>query len=381
MGQSYNEHLNLAGIEQHSGQVYTYTGGAFGAIELTGVDPTGVTPSQGSRISLLLRNIVQLLPLSVTLTQYYIHNDGVKIRLTGRDNQRSQLLSMRRQAYLNKCRNLNASRIIWTLDVHPEENINRLASAEFLKNLFNSMFDDTARRKVRLALSNRESFIIERQAFEKQCLLLKETLRDLDLRLSFISEDNRILDSEGIWRLQKFLATFNHHWLAPRRKVTVPNDMWDCLALEGDDIEAITWRGVDMLKIQGVRPVYVRLASVLKIGDESVPECAWALTNGRPVLQRGNYVYFMRFTPASAFKKSLMISGKENELVRTQISLSDLMTDSTSKDILDEKLRRNSHLMKMREELENISYSDERLGICQAGIAVFNTDPDKLLET
>lgn len=274
MGQSYNEHLNLAGIEQHSGQVYTYTGGAFGAIELTGVDPTGVTPSQGSRISLLLRNIVQLLPLSVTLTQYYIHNDGVKIRLTGRDNQRSQLLSMRRQAYLNKCRNLNASRIIWTLDVHPEENINRLASAEFLKNLFNSMFDDTARRKVRLALSNRESFIIERQAFEKQCLLLKETLRDLDLRLSFISEDNRILDSEGIWRLQKFLATFNHHWLAPRRKVTVPNDMWDCLALEGDDIEAITWRGVDMLKIQGVRPVYVRLASVLKIGDESVPECA-----------------------------------------------------------------------------------------------------------
>ncbi|MDX1835955.1 hypothetical protein SFA52_26740 [Escherichia coli] len=135
MGQSYNEHLNLAGIEQHSGQVYTYTGGAFGAIELTGVDPTGVTPSQGSRISLLLRNIVQLLPLSVTLTQYYIHNDGVKIRLTGRDNQRSQLLSMRRQAYLNKCRNLNASRIIWTLDVHPEENINRLASAEFLKNL------------------------------------------------------------------------------------------------------------------------------------------------------------------------------------------------------------------------------------------------------
>lgn len=381
MGQSYNEHLNLAGIEQHSGQVYTYTGGAFGAIELTGVDPTGVTPSQGSRISLLLRNIVQLLPLSVTLTQYYIHNDGVKIRLTGRDNQRSQLLSMRRQAYLNKCRNLNASRIIWTLDVHPEENINRLASAEFLKNLFNSMFDDTARRKVRLALSNRESFIIERQAFEKQCLLLKETLRDLDLRLSFISEDNRILDSEGIWRLQKFLATFNHHWLAPRRKVTVPNDMWDCLALEGDDIEAITWSGVDMLKIQGVRPVYVRLASVLKIGDESVPECAWALTNGRPVLQRGNYVYFMRFTPASAFKKSLMISGKENELVRTQISLSDLMTDSTSKDILDEKLRRNSHLMKMREELENISYSDERLGICQAGIAVFNTDPDKLLET
>ena len=51
MGQSYNEHLNLAGIEQHSGQVYTYTGGAFGAIELTGVDPTGVTPSQGSPIS------------------------------------------------------------------------------------------------------------------------------------------------------------------------------------------------------------------------------------------------------------------------------------------------------------------------------------------
>jgi len=381
MGQSYNESLNLAGIEPQTGQVYTYTGGVFGAIELTGVDPTGLTPSQGSRISLLLRNVVQLLPLSVTLTQYYIHNDGVKIRLAERDNPRSQLLSSRRQSFCNNVRNLNASRIFWTVEVHPEENLNRLFSAEFLKNLFNSMFDDEARRRLRLAFSGRDAFIVERQAFEKQCALLKETLKDLDLRLSFISDDNRLLDAGGIWRLQKFLATFNHHWLSPRRNVSVPSEMWDCLALDGDRVEPVTWRGVDMLKIPGEKPVYVRLASVLKIGDEAVPECAWALTEGRPVLQRGKYVYFTRFRPATALKKSMMISGKENELVRTQISLRDLMTDSTSKEILDEKLRRNSHLTKMREELENISYSDERIGTCQVGIAVYDSDPDALLET
>lgn len=381
MGQSYNECLNLAGTEPQTGQVYTYTGGVFGAIELTGVDPTGVTPSQGRRISLLLRNVIQLLPLNVTLTQYYIHHDGVKIRLAERNHPRSQLLSARRQAFSNKVRNLNASRIIWTVEVHPDENLNRLFSAEFLKNLFSSLFDDEARRKLRLTFSGRDAFIIERQAFEKQCAVLKDTLRDLDLRLSFLSDGNRILAAEGVWRLQKFLATFNHHWLSERRNVTVPPDMWDCLALDGDRVEPVTYRGVDMLKIPGERPVYVRLASVLKIGDEAVPECAWALTEGRPVLRRGNYVYFTRFSPSSTLKKSLMLSGRENELVRTQISLRDLMTDSTSKDILDEKLRRNTHLSRMRQELEDISYSDERIGTCQVGIAVYNTDRDTLLET
>jgi len=381
MGQNYNECLNLAGIEPQTGQVYTYTGGVFGAIELTGVDPTGITPSQGRRITQLLRNVVQLLPLNVTLTQYYIHHDGVKIRLVQRDSPRSQLLSSRRQSFCNKVRNLNASRIFWTVEAHPEEDLNRLFSAEFLKNLFSSLFDDEARRRLRLTFSGRDAFIVERRAFEKQCALLKETLRALDLRLSFLSDDNRILDAGGIWRLQKFLATFNPHWLSGRRNVTVPPEQWDCLALDGDGVEPVTWRGVDMLKIPGVRPVYVRLASVLKIGDEAVPECAWALPEGRPVLRRGNYVYFTRFRPASALKKSVMLSGRENELVRTQISLRDLMTDSTSKEILDEKLRRNAHLSRMRTELEDISYSDERLGTCQAGIAVYHTDPDVLLET
>lgn len=389
MAKAFNEYLNLAGIEPVSQKPFTYTGGVVGALSLVGVDPTGLTPAKGDAISAVLGNIIQLLPVNVTLSQYYIHAENNKVVLRHRENKRSRKMSSGRQAFLNKVRKLNHSRIIWLLEVCPEGQFGKVFSTLFLRDVFNSLFDSDARDKVRKTLSGTDCILFDTEAFRQQCDELDDILNNLNLRLSFISDGNVICDNQAIWKLQKFLATFNADYLT-RHDIAVPPESWDAYALDGDEIKIISYKGVDMLKIPGEKPVYVRLASIIRIGDKETPACAWCPcgdarvlsdSKDKPVLARGNYVYFSRFKPLTRFSKALMLSAKGNELTRTQIRLKDLLTDSTSEEVLEQKVRQNARLSQMRDELENITYSDYRMGVCQFGVAVYHTDKDALLKT
>lgn len=380
MAKAFNEYLNLAGIEPNSQKPFTYTGGVVGALELVGVDPSGLTSSKGKAVSGVLGSIIQLLPINVTVTQYYIHAENVKVKLKNRKNKRSQKLNDSRQAFLNKERQLNQSRIVWLLEVAPEGELGKVFSTLFLKNLFNSLFDSDARDKVKKTLSSTDSVLFDNEEFHRQCDELDDILKNLNLRLSFVSDGNAICNNQDIWKLQKFLSTFNSDYLT-RHDVIVPSESWDAYALDGDDIKIISYKGVDMIKIQGETPVYVRLASIIRIGDKETPNCAWVFGEGKPVLAKGNYVYFGRFKPLTRFKKEMMLGAKSNELTRTQIRLKDLLSDSTSEQVLEQKIKQNSRLSQMRDELENISFSDYRMGVCQFGVAVYHTDKDALIKT
>ncbi|NQD63304.1 AAA family ATPase [Enterobacter sp. CM29] len=376
---TFNEQLNLAG--HNDGCVYTYHGTVIGGLQLTGLDPTFVTEQVRKSVSAMLRNIFQLLPAEITLTEYYLHYEGVKVKLADRDNPRSQLLSKRRQAYLNKVRNLNGSRLCWLVEMKPDENINSVFSLSFAKNLFNSFFDADSRKRVGLAFKNHDAFMIEIDEYRKQCRKLQETLSDLNVRLSFFSPENTEMDVNGIWRLQKFLANFNTSYLTSKPCPTPKYD-WDQYTLDGEHITNITIEGVPMLKIDGAQPVYVRIASVIKHGQDAVPESVWAYNDGdkKPVLMSGNYVIFNRFMPVKGLKRSLMITARENELFRAQISFADLMTAKVNSERSAAKIKENPHLKKMQDELLSASNSPDTMGHYQSAIAVFDTDPHKLIE-
>ncbi|HBV5510618.1 TPA: AAA family ATPase, partial [Klebsiella pneumoniae] len=220
----YNEQLNLAGHDE--GAVYTYTGTVVGGLALTGVDPSSITEPVRKSLSVILRNIIQLLPANVSLSEYYLHYEGAKVKLAERENPRSQLLSKRRQAFLNKVRDLNDSKLFWTIEIMPDENLNSIFSTTFAKNLFNSIFDPDARKRVGLVFKNKDAYMIEVEEYQKQCRKLHDTLKDLDGRLSFFSPDNVEMGVEGIWRLQKFLANFNPRYLT-NKPCPVPTENWD----------------------------------------------------------------------------------------------------------------------------------------------------------
>lgn len=376
----FNEQLNLAGHD--NGTVYTYSGSVIGGLEITGLDPTFVTDNVRASVSAVLRNIFQLMPADITLSEYYLHYEGVKVKLADRENKRSQMLSERRQAFLNKVRNLNGSRIYWMIEVRPDENLNSFFSLSFVKNLFNCLFDPSARKRVGIVFKNHDAYLIEEDEFLKQCRKLDEVLRDLDIRLSFFSPDNKRMDADAIWRLQKFLVNFNTRYLTSK-PCPVPRQDWDQYALDGEEIKNITVEGVPMLKIEGAVPVYVRIASVIKHGQDEVPSSVWAYSNGdiKPVLMKGNYLIFNRFSPVSTLRKSFMIAAKEGELFRSQINLSDLMTAKISAEHLEGKVKENSQLKKMQEELSDASNSTEKMGQYLSSVVVFETDPHKLIDS
>lgn len=376
---TYNEQLNLAGHD--AGAVYTYSGTVIGGLELTGLDPTFVTDAVRKTVSAMLRNIFQLLPANVTLTEYYLHYEGVKVKIADRDNARSQLLSKRRQAFLNKVRNLNGSRIYWLLEVEPTENLNSVFSLTFAKNLFNSIFDTDARKRLGMAFKNFDSYMLEIDEYHKQCRKLRDALQDLDVRLSFFSPENKHMGVNDIWRLQKFLANFNPVYLT-NKSCSVPKYDWDQYALDGETITNIVIDGVPMLKIDGAKPVYVRIGSIIQHGQEHVPEAVWAYNESgkKAVLMSGNYVIFNRFSPLTALKRSFVLSSKENELFRAQINFADLMTAKINSDHLENRVKENPHLKKMQDELLNASHSPEKMGNYISSIIIFDTDPHKLID-
>jgi len=376
----YNAQLNVAGHENDV--AYTYTGSVIGGLSLQGLDPSSVTESMRKTISLLIRNVIQLLPADVSLSQYYVHFEGAKVKLAARDNPRSQLLSERRQAFLNKVRNMNDSRLFWLLEVKSDENLNSFFSATFFKNLFNSVFDEDARKRVGLVFKERDAYKIEIEEFEKQCRKLKDALQDLNLRLSFFSPENEMLGAAGVWKLQKFLANFNPRYVT-NKPTPLPDTDWDQFVLDGENITSVMFNGVPMLKIEGAQPVYVRIASVTQFGKEDVPEAVWSVKeSGRaPVMMKGNYVFFTRYAPATSFKRSLILAAKENELVRNQIKFSDLMTNKIGADRLEGKIKSNPHLQTMQDELADATYSADRLGDFTSCVAVFDTDPQALIHS
>lgn len=83
--------------------------------------------------------------------------------------------------------------------------------------------------------------------------------------------------------------------------------------------------GLDCLKIDGPVPVYARIVSVGGYGDEYVPEGVWGSGPSPVSMQHGNYLVVTRFSPLSTLKRSLMLSGKKNELHRSQMSFGSLM--------------------------------------------------------
>ena len=80
----------------------TKKGTLIGAIEIEGRDPDGLDPDDFLALSLINRSIMMNLPESVrSLTQYYIHYEGARVRLKQRENKICQYLADNRQNFLN----------------------------------------------------------------------------------------------------------------------------------------------------------------------------------------------------------------------------------------------------------------------------------------
>lgn len=375
---SHTDVFNLYGKDPDSDYTLSFHGALVGAIELTGIDPSGTGKSSYPVISDILARLIQSLPFNVQTEQYYLHAENQKIILRQRENERSNKLSRTRQAFMNKKRRLNRSRLVWIICVEPDFRYNGIMSLDFVRYLFNALFDRHSRDNLKKILSSRDDILLDYDALVLQKNCLDDVLSLINAQLQFNSAENIIYRQPELWKLQKFLSTFNSDYLTGNSFVTPP-DEWDAFVLDGDTLDVVEYKGVNLLRIGGDKPVYVRFASVTRFGNDSVPFCVWTHGDKSPVLARGNYVYYMKYKSFSGVQKETQLKFKSDELTRETLRLKDFLFSQTSGEQIEGRIRENENLRKLMQELESERFSEFKSGRCQAGIAVYSTDKDEVI--
>lgn len=357
--------------------VLTSQSSVIGALELSGIEPASVSDADRIRLTQLLRNVLQRLPMGIALSQYYFHQDDAKVQLKHRSNPRAHLISSRRQNFLNNKRNLNASRLYWVLEIAPEVQLNSLFSIAFLQQAFNAIFDPNLRKTLKRALTLNDKTLVqyEWRELRKQITKLDDTLKELDLRLSFVSCNNHFLDKHELWGLQKALVNLNTDYLSFPQKA--PVNRWDAKLANGD-VEPVIIEGNHYLKITGETAVYARIASITGCGSEYVPEAAFCSTTSKPVLEQGNYLFFNRFTPYTKQKTKGMVADKEQDLFRSQLKVTDMLTGNASPSEIKQRINDDQHLSDMMRELEETRHAKDTYGCFTSMMVIFDTNLTKL---
>lgn len=376
--QPLNESLYAAGTWEGFG--LTHTGTLIGGVELSGIDPQGKGPADFENITRLLRNILQNLHPSVIVTQYYWHYmGGTHVQLKNRNYARSRLLNERRQAMMDD-RGFASARLFWLIEVPSTEALNKFLSIAFLKALFEMPFSSVARDRLKAKLSHKDAWLVEERELFRQVELLTKELADLNAKLEVLARDRTALKRPHLWALNRALVNMQPKYLDSALTEEIPLDHWDSQLADGD-CNPVTLDELPALKFDGATPVYARIASVIGFGEKHVPEGVWAKERMRPVGQRGNYLIVTRYTPMSRLGRGQMISGKTNELHRSQVKLGSILSGKGGSEAIENKINASESLKKMVAELDEAEVTSDRYWYSHSHLVVFGPTADDIRST
>lgn len=357
--------------------VLTYTGSLIGGLELSGIDPQSLGSVDYNRVTSVMRSIIQSLNLNIVVTQYYFHFDDLRsVKFRERNHPRNKVLSKRRADFINRTRRVGGARLFWLLEIPQEQSANKVASIAFLKLIFESIFSKDARERIKLMLDYKGSFLIEREELVSQIKLLTSEISKYGSRVEAMSRNYRFLSRGEIWRLFNAISNLNPGYFFKPRSEQIPTDAWDSQIPDGD-CEAVQLGDLNVLKIDGPSPVYARVASVLSIGESAVPEAVWARGGeggeGSPTLLPGNYLLVTRLRPMSRLARGAMLKGKENELFRSQVSLTRLLKGDTPSTEADRQMQASESLKRQLTELEDASETPDRYWHYSGHVVIFES--------
>ena len=366
-----SEYVRLYGA--YKDQLLTVNGSLIGGLELDGIAPGALTEEERFSHTKLMRSIFQHLPENTTVYQYYLHHNGLTVDLKGRGSNRSNLLSSRRAEFLN-ARNLSQGRLFHFYELPFESSLNSLTSPDFVGHLFNAMFSKKSRKIVKTALFDRTAVAVGRDALEQNSAALETELDRISSRLGLVSPINRVMSAQELWAFSRFLYNLSPEYLTSSLADPVPSTGWDALSCEGD-IELVEIRGVTFFKLNGVEPVYARVASVVGYGDQHVQPGIWGLGSRPPVMQKGNYLISTRFKLMSAVSSALFFRGKQNELDRASLSIKDMFTGDENKSVLEEHISTADSLKDLEKELDDAKNLSDVQGLFSSHVIIFDKNP------
>ncbi len=353
----------------------SYSGSVIGALALSGVEPVTLSRDEKRRLTQLLRSVIQRLPFECSLTQYYWHSKCEPIQFKDRASERANFISQRRAKFLNEKRDLYVSSLYWVIEIKNTEDYND-TKGDLIVSLFQAVFDRNHREKIKRKLSMSDALILEEKRLTEQMELLDEVLNNMELGLSFRSFDNERVDSNQLFNLQKSIVNLSPEYL--KSDISAPALDWDCY-LSNVNVEPVIVDGVHYLKIEGSEPVYARIASVIGCGIKSIPESAW-VADCSPVLEKGSYLFFTRFTPFDRKTKIAMVDERENDLYRSQLKVSDFVFGTADQGTIQSRIENNPKLKEVMEQLDSITQDNDNYGEWVSYVVLFGASPGEVKE-
>ena len=355
-----------------NGFVLSYTGSLVGAIEIDGIDPDGMSQKDMEAFSIVIRNLLNILPQSIVLQQYYIHYRDLRIAFLQRKNPVCNALNQYRASHLNKM-HLSGARCILFVEVYPEHQ-GQSSLSLFIRHLLKCLQSAASREHVRRFIMYGPARSASKSALEKLALALETMIRDIINYCSGLFQ-TRQLDLDETYRVMKFLATMEVNYLHSdlRCPQIIDTDLSD------GQVAPVTIKGMDLLRLHNLYKTYVRVMSVKQFNfDRFTP----GLFAKGPIKTSGNYVLTTRYKGMSETSKTLFFFNRKKELERETITFTDFikgLDGSTEKD-RDMRVFRPSLIRKFQ-ELDEASSLQDDLGLVATHAVVFDTDINGLEKT
>ena len=356
----------------YNGFILSYTGALVGAIEIDGIDPDGMSRKDIEAFSIVIRNLLNILPQSIVLQQYYIHYRDLRIAFIQRKNPVCNALNHYRAAHLNKL-HLSGARCVLFVEMYPEQH-GQSSLSLFIRHLIRSLQSAASREYVKRFVMYGPTLSASQTALEKLAVALETMLRDI---ISYCSGLFRIrqLDLDETYRVMKFLTTMEVNYLHSdlRCPQSIDTDLSD------GDVAPVTIRGMDLLRMHNLYKTYTRVLSVKQFNfDRFTP----GLFTKGPIKTPGNYVLTTRYKGMSEASKTLFFFNRKKELERETITFAEFikgLDGSTEKDREMQVFRPS--LIRKFQELDEAASLQDNLGLVATHALIFDTDVEKLEKT
>ncbi len=356
----------------YNGFVLSYTGSLVGAIEIDGIDPDGMSQKDMEAFSIVIRNLLNILPQSIILQQYYIHYRDLRITFAHRKNPVCNALNQYRAGHLNGMR-LSGARCVLFVEMYPEHQ-GQSSLSLFIRHLLRCLQSAASREYVRRFIMYGHVRSASKSALEELALALETIIRDIINYCSGLFQ-TRQLDLDETYRVMKFLATMEVNYLHSDLQCpqTIDTDLSD------GQVAPVTIKGMDLLRLHNLYKTYLRVMSVKQFNfDRFTP----GLFAKGPIKTSGNYVLTTRYKGMSETSKTLFFFNRKKELERETITFADFikgLDGGTEKDREMQVFRPS--LIRKFQELDEASSLQDNLGLVATHGVVFDTDITELQKT
>lgn len=349
----------------------------FGAYELGGLDPTGLGDSEKKIATALLRSIIRSSPPKMTLTQYYIHRKNPLVTVQARGDKRSSVVSKRREIFLQNKRELYSSKIYFLPELPFAHDLTTFKSFDFIQNLFSFPISKEARDYIKTRISERESILVYKNDVKETASQLQEEMQTHLARLDLTSFNNIQLSANELWGVIKSLHTFDFDHLVEKNKPPLNNIN---SRIFDSNITPVRIGGTDYLKISGIKPVYLRIASVKGFSDDYINEATFASGINSPVSVKGNYVLMTRYRGLSKNKQDRYFRSVQDEVQRNQTNPLDLISGNT-KSAIEQQLMMSDRDKNILNEIQHAMSLADYHGRYESSLVVFGENIDEINKT